>query len=111
MPLWSVQTLFLLPDPPIKLCIIYQPPNTSALDFCNDLTDYFEKNVTLLGEKIIVCDFNIPINHHMHLDRIIFRDTLDGLNLIDHVDIDTHHMGNILDTILTTQGSTLVSNT
>ena len=47
----------------------------------------------------------------MHLDTIIFSNTLDGLNLIDHVDFDTHHMGNILDTILTTQESTLVSNT
>ena len=47
----------------------------------------------------------------MHPDTIIFRDTLDGLNLIDHVDFDTHHMGNILDTILTIQESNLVSNT
>ena len=42
---------------------------------------------------------------------IIFKDTLDGLNLIDHRDFDTHHIGNRLDTILTTQKSTLVSNT
>ena len=83
----------------ISLCIIYLPPNTSVLDFCNDLTDYFEKNITSLGEKIIVGDFNTPINQHMHPDMIIFRGTLDGLNLIDHVDFDTHHMGNILDTI------------
>ena len=47
----------------------------------------------------------------MHPAMIIFRDTLDGLNLIDHVDFDTNHMGNILDTILTTQESTLVINT
>ena len=46
----------------INLCIIYQPPDTSVLDFCNDLTDYFEKNITSPGEKIIVGDFNIPIN-------------------------------------------------
>ena len=93
----------------INLCIFYWPPDTNVLDFCNDLTDYFEKNITSPGSKIIVGDFNIPINQHKHLDIIIFKDTLDGLNLIDHVDFDTHHMGNRLDTILTTQESSLVS--
>ena len=34
-----------------NLCIIYQPPNTSILGFCNDFTDYFEKNITSPGEK------------------------------------------------------------
>ena len=95
----------------INLCIIYWPPNTSVLDFCNDLTDYFEKNITSPGSKIIVGDFNIPINQDKHPDTIIFKDTLDGLNLFDHVNFDTNHMGNRLDTILTTQETTLNSNT
>ena len=97
----------------INLCIIYPPPNTSVLDFCNDLTDYFEKNKnrTSPGSKIIFGDFNIPINQYKHPDTIIFKDALNGLNLIDHVDFDTHHMGNRLDTVLTTKESTLLSNT
>ena len=44
----------------INPCITYQPPNTSVLDFCNDLTDYFEKNFTSPGAQIIAGDFNIP---------------------------------------------------
>ena len=67
------------------------------------LQAYFENNITSLGGKINFDDFNIPINWHMHPDMIILRDIFDGLNLIEHVDFDTHHMGNILDTILTTR--------
>ena len=33
-----------LPTTLINLCVIYQPPNTSILHFCNDLPDYFEKD-------------------------------------------------------------------
>ena len=64
----------------INLCIIYQPPITSVLDVCNDLTEYFEKNIISPGGKIIVEDFNIPIKQHMHPDTIIVRYTLGGLN-------------------------------
>ena len=54
------ELIICLPTTLINLCIIYQPPNTSILDFCNDLTDYFEKNITSMGEKIIFDDFNQP---------------------------------------------------
>ena len=101
----------LLPDHPNQPMHNLPATNTSVLDYCNDLTDYCESSITSSGSKIIVGDFNIPINQHKHPDTIIVKDTLDGLNLIDHVDFVTHHMGNGLDTVLITQESTLVSNT
>ena len=49
--------IFCFPTTWINLFIIYWPPNSSVLYYCNDLTDYFEKNITSPGEKIIVGDF------------------------------------------------------
>ena len=46
----------------INLCVIYRPPYTSIVSFCEDPTDHQERNVTSPGRLIIVGDINIPTN-------------------------------------------------
>ena len=46
----------------VNLCVIYRPPNTSIVAFCEDLTDHQERNVTSPGRMIIVGNIKIPTN-------------------------------------------------
>ena len=46
----------------ILLAIIYRPPDTSVLQFANELAAYMERNINTAGEQIIVGDFNVHIN-------------------------------------------------
>ena len=93
----------------VNLCVIYRPPDTSIAAFCEDLTDYQERNVTSPGRMIKVGDINIPTNKEQHPDTALFEETLDGLDLRDHVDFTTHHLGNSLDAVITSQDDPMVN--
>ena len=86
----------------VNLCVIYRPPNTSIVAFCEDLTDHQERNVTSPGRMIIVGDINIPTNQEQHPDTVLFEEALDGLNLRNQVDFATHRLENSLDAVITT---------
>ena len=58
---------------------------------------------------IIVGDINIPTNKEQHPDTVLFEETLDGLNLRDHVDFMTHHLGNSIDAVITSQDDPMVN--
>ena len=58
---------------------------------------------------IIVGDINIPTNKEQHPDTVLFEETLDGLNLRDHVDFAMHHLGNSLDAVITSQDDPMVN--
>ena len=77
----------------INLCVIYRPPHTSIAAFCDDLTDYCERNITSPGKMVIVGDVNIHTNKELHPDAVLFCETLTGLGLKNHVDFATHHLG------------------
>ena len=55
----------------VNLCVINRPPDTSIAAFCEDLTDYQERNVTSLDKTIIVGDINIHTNKEQHPDTVI----------------------------------------
>ena len=93
----------------VNLCVIYRPPDTSIVAFCGDLTDYQERNVTSLGRMIIVGGINIPTNKEQHPDTAFFQETLDGLGLRDHVGFATHHLGNSLNAVITSQDDPMVN--
>ena len=93
----------------VNLCVIYRPPDTSIAAFCEDLTDYQERNVTSTGRMIIVGDINIPTNKEQHPHTALFEETLNGLNLKDHVDFATHCLGNSLDAVITSQDDPMVN--
>ena len=92
----------------VNLCVIYRPPNTSTVVFCEDLTDHKERNVTSPGKMIIVGDKNIPTNQERHPDTVLFEETLDGLNMRNLFDFATHHLENSPDTTITTQEDPIV---
>ena len=85
----------------VNLCVIYRPPDTSIVAFCDDLMDYQERNVTSPGKMIIAGDIKIHTNKEQHPDTALFQETLDGLDLRDHVDFATHCFGNSLDAVIT----------
>ena len=93
----------------VNLCVIYRPPDTSIAAFCDDLTDYCERNITSSGRMIIVSDVNIHTNKELHPDAILFCETLGGLGLKNHVDFVTHHLGNSLDAVMTFQDDPIVN--
>ena len=93
----------------VNLCVIYRLPDTNIASFCEDLIDYQERNVTSPGRMIIVGDINIPTNKEQHPDTALFEETLVGLDLRDHVDFAIHHIGNSLDTVITSQDDPMVN--
>ena len=93
----------------VNLCVIYRPPDTCAAAFCDDLTDYCERNITSSGRMIIVSDVNIHTNKELHPDAFLFRETLGGLGLKNHVDFVTHCLGNSLDVVMTFQDDPIVN--
>ena len=93
----------------VNLCVIYRPPNTSIVAFCEDQTDHQERNVASPGRMIIVGDVNIPTIQEQHPDTDLFEETMDGLNLRNQVDFATHHLENILDAVITTQEDPMVN--
>ena len=93
----------------VNLCVIYRPPDTSIAAFCDDLTDYYERNVTSPGRTIIVGDVNIHTNKELHPDAVLFHETLGGLGLKDHIDFVAHQFGNSLDAVITSQDDPIVN--
>ena len=93
----------------VNLCIIYRPPDTCIMAFCDDPTDYCKRNITSPGRMIIVGDVNIHTNKELHADAVLFCETLGGLGLKDHIDFVTHHLGNSLDAVMTFQDDPIVN--
>ena len=93
----------------VNLCVIYRPPNTSIVTFCEDLTDHQERSATSPGRMIVVGDINIPTNQEQHPDTVLFEEVLDSLNLRNQVDFATHCLENSLDAVITTQEDPMVN--
>ena len=82
---------------------VYHPPlgttrNTPVrfLAQVSELVQYLftnHKNLVLLG------DFNIHINKLDNQDAQSYMDTMEALGLVQHVDQQTHQLGNTLDLI------------
>ena len=93
----------------VNLCVIYRPPDTSIAAFCDDLSDYCERNITSPGRTVIVRDVNIHTNKELHPDAVLFHETLGGLGLKNHVDFVTHHLRNSLDAVMSFQDDSIVN--
>ena len=84
---------------------IYHPPlgstrNTLArfLDQVSELVQYLftnHKNLVLLG------DFNVHVNKLDNQDTQSYLDTMEALGLVQHIDQQTHKLGNTLDLVCT----------
>ena len=85
----------------IILVLVYCPPNTSVLQFCNELSDVLEEMVNIRGEMIMIGHFNIHMDITDDLNTIDFNDFLDSFNLHNNVNFPTHTSLHYLDLVIT----------
>ena len=94
----------------INLYIIYRYPASSVIDFCNELVSLLEENInTDKGTLILTGDFNIHMDDPTHPDTNTFIDTLDGLDLRNHVNFPTHKLNHHLDLFIDTISSPILT--
>ena len=80
---------------------IYHPPlgstRNTPVQFLDQVQDLFtnQKNLVLLG------DFNIQVNKLDNQDSQLYLDTTKALGLVQHIDQQTHQLGNTLDLVYT----------
>ena len=58
---------------PIHPTVVYRLPQTSVLEFGEDLVDYMEKSINSTSELVLTSNFNIHINDKSKSDSIIFH--------------------------------------
>ena len=70
----------------VSLFIIYHIPNTSVLQFCEEMVSIFENSIKTITNKILLMgDFNIHMNRPDNPNTIIFNDLLNSLNLRNNI--------------------------
>ena len=100
-----------LPSKAIHFRLIYRPPDGSVLQFCQVLTTYLEQNISTTGDTLLMGDLNIHTNDAENQDTISFEDTIESLGLRNQVSFPTHRLQNTLDIIITTENSSIISDT
>ena len=90
----------------IFLQIIYWFPNTSMIDFGNELADHFESHALNLTDKmLLVGDFNVHVDNP---DTILLNNLLASYNLVNRI---THKLQHILDLIIDNGDNLLITST
>ena len=85
----------------VSLFVIYHIPNTSVLQFSEEMLSIFENSIETISNKILLMgDFNIHMDRPDNPNTIIFNDFLDSLNLRNNISFQTHISGHTLDLIL-----------
>ena len=93
----------------VLLFIIYSIPNTSVLQFSEQMVSIFENTIISIRNKILFMgDFNIHMETPNDPNTIIFNDLLHSFNLRNNIPLQTHISGHTLDLILDEQNESLV---
>jgi hypothetical protein len=98
----------------VSVVVLYRPepsrhnPYTMS-EFFDEFTQLLAHFNSIRGEVVIVGDFNFHFNKHDNTNTIQLKEIFDTFGLQQHVKEPTHRCGNILDLILSRNGS-LVSN-
>ena len=94
----------------INLYIVYRHPASSVIKFCNELVSLLEENVDTDKDTLILTgDFNIHMDYLTHPDRNTFMDTLEGLDLRNHVNFLTHKLNHHLDLFIDSVSSPVLT--
>ena len=80
-----------------NIYIIYWIPNTSVIQFCNELSDILEDH----GHIIMLGDFNINMDKPEHPDTVTFNDFLESFDLVNYTTFPTHISRHTLDLVIT----------
>jgi exonuclease III len=94
---------------------IYRPPDTSAYSkpfstFTSEFCSFLSSSATTPNEFLITGDFNIHVNDSSDAHSIQFLTLLDSFNLVQHVPAPTHISSNILDLVITSSQSSILSS-
>ena len=86
----------------IRLVIIYRMPPSKKNKmkrgtFVTEFLDYIEKLSCLRGNLILVEDFNINWLDNSDSDRRNLFNILESFGLIQHIELPTYQIGNLLD--------------
>ena len=93
----------------VSLFVIYCIPNTSVLQFCEEMVSIFENSIKNISNKILLMvDFSTHMDKPDGPNTIIFNDHLDSLNLRNNILFQTHISGHTLDLILNDCNESLV---
>ena len=84
---------------------IYHPPysltnKVTNSKFIKEFTDYVSTCLPEHPNHIFIGDFNLHISDELDMDATIFNDSIDALDLYQHVGFVMHKSGNVLDLIL-----------
>ena len=94
----------------VNLYVIYHFPNTSVIQFCDELSDLLEENIVSdHGVLLLTGNFNIHMDNLQNPDTIIFSDFLESFGLINFVGFPTHQSHHMLDLFITHQSSIIKS--
>ena len=94
----------------INLYIVYQYLASSVIEFCNKLISLLEENInTDKGTLILTGDFNIHMDDLTHPDTNTFMDTLEKLDLRNHVNFPTHKLNHHLDLFIDSISSPILT--
>ena len=96
----------------VSLFVIYCIPNTSILQFCEELVSILENSIGTIRNKVLFMgDFNIHMDWPEEANTIIFSNLLDSLNLRNNITFQTHISSHALDLIIYDQTESLVKCT
>jgi hypothetical protein len=96
-----------------RLVIVYHPPYSEAhpitdRTFLTEFTAYLESIILSVEPLLIVGDFNLHVDDPNDAVAVAFLDTLESLNLEQHVTGPTHVHNHTLDLAITRQSDTVL---
>jgi len=102
-------------DSKLTIFNIYRPPDTSSYSkpfstFISEFCSFLSSAATTPHEFLITGDFNIHINDSSDGHSVQFLTLLDSFNLVQHVSSATHISNNILDLVITSSQSNILSS-
>ena len=68
--------------------------------FIDEFCDYVSTHLPDNPNNIFIGDFNLHVSDDQDTDSAIFNDSIDAMGLYQHVQFQTHRLGNILDLLL-----------
>ena len=97
----------------IKLCLVYRPERTrqqcGGVSFFEEFGEYLSSAVTSPGQLVVMGDLNFHVDDSSDHRATAFLQLLSDSGLKQHVSTPTHRSGHILDLVISSAESSLIS--
>ena len=98
----SVKWKLIIKNTILHIIGVYRPPTSGTVNqFAEEFLEKIQDDIMDSSNLIILGDFNIHINDEMDEEAASFKQSMNAIGLIQHVDNYTHRQGNILDHVYT----------